>query len=72
MPPRYEIRLAERPGDPPWDAFSDLKVVTGGPVVLVAGELDQSALHGVLQRVRALRLELLDVRRARSRPRSPD
>ena len=37
-----------------------------GSTLLLRGELDQSALHGVLERARALHLDLLDVRRSRS------
>jgi hypothetical protein len=69
MPPHYEIRLACPPGRSPGETFGDLDVRTDGGVVLVTGELDQSALHGVLERVRALRWELLDLRRTRSRRR---
>jgi hypothetical protein len=58
--------LACPPGRSPGDAFADLDVLTDGGVVLVTGELDQSALYGVLERVRVLRWELLDLRRTRS------
>jgi hypothetical protein len=49
--------------------FDDLTVTTDGDVVLMTGRLDQSALHGVLERVRLLRWRLLDVRRSRHSPR---
>lgn len=69
MPPCYEVRLRARP-DARWaDWFLDLEMRTDGRVLLLRGELDQAALHGLLERARALRLELLDVRRSRSAPR---
>jgi hypothetical protein len=45
--------------------FADLTVTVDGDLVLMTGRLDQSALHGVLERVRVLHWRLLDVRRAR-------
>jgi hypothetical protein len=66
--PRYEIRLCARPGTRCTEWFLDLDVRTDGRVLLLRGELDQAALHGLLERVRILRLDLLDVRRSRSRP----
>lgn len=68
MPPRYEIRLVCRDGEWSDEAFADLDVVVRDGVVLLLGRLDQSALHGVLERIRARRYRVLDVRRARSRP----
>lgn len=69
MPARYEIRLRDRPGSRWADSFQDLEVRADGGVLVLSGELDQSALHGLLERARVLRLELLDVRRIRSAPR---
>ena len=66
MPPRYEIRLSDRRGLSAADQFPDVEVSRDGDALLLRGELDQSALHGVLERARALHLELLDVRRSRS------
>jgi hypothetical protein len=66
VPPRYEIRLDDRHGLPAADQFPDVEVSRNGSALLLRGELDQSALHGVLERARALRLDLLDVRRSRS------
>jgi hypothetical protein len=69
--PRYEIRLSGASGRSTGDVFGELDVTAEGAVVLVCGELDQSALHGVLQRIRVLRWELLDLRRTRGSPRRP-
>ncbi|HEY6746120.1 MAG TPA: hypothetical protein VI357_10425 [Mycobacteriales bacterium] len=71
MPPRYEIRLCPRPGTCCADWFADLDVRTDGTTLFLRGELDQAALHGLLERVRYLRLDLLDLRRSRSAPRRP-
>ena len=74
MPPRYEVRL--RTGSPADDhaagCFADLDVSSAGEVLVVGGEFDQSALHGLLQRIRVQRLELLDLRRTRGVARRPD
>ena len=69
MPPRYEVRLRERGATA--DSFPDCEVVVAGQVVIVGGDFDQAALHGLLQRIRVLRLELLDLRRTRGAPRRP-
>jgi hypothetical protein len=66
--PSYEIRLSRPEGPSAQQQFGDLTVVTDGDVVLLTGRLDQSALHGVLERIRLLRWRLLDVRRARRLP----
>ena len=66
MSPQYEIRVTRPLGRSLDDAFGDLEVRTDGTAVLLRGELDQSALHGVLERIRLLRWELLDLRRSRS------
>jgi hypothetical protein len=44
-------------------AFEGLTPITTAASTSLRGELDQAALHGVLQRVEGLGLELLDVRR---------
>jgi hypothetical protein len=69
MLPCYEIRLTHPDGESPHEAFGDLTVTVDGDLVLITGRLDQSGLHGVLERTRALRWRLLEVRRARSLPR---
>lgn len=69
MPPRYEIRLRAGPETCTADWFLGVDSRTHGGVLLLRGELDQAALHGLLERARVLRLDLLDVRRTRSAPR---
>lgn len=71
MPPRYDIRVRERPGELSSLAFLGLSASSAGGVVRLSGEMDQSALHGVLERVRILGLELIDVRRTSGPPRRP-
>ena len=68
MLPCYEIRLTYPEGTSPHEFFGDLTVTVDEDVVLITGRLDQSGLHGLLERVRALRWRLLEVRRTRSRP----
>jgi hypothetical protein len=67
--PCYEIRLSSADDTSAKKHFGDLTVTTDGDVVLMTGRLDQSALHGVLERIRVLRWRLLDVRRTRHLPR---
>jgi len=69
MLPSYEIRLTCPDDGEADEVFADLRVDRDGDVVLMTGRLDQSALHGVLERVRFMRWRLLDVRRTRSEPR---
>ncbi len=69
MAPRYEIRVAGAIDGSVLDAFAGFEVHREGDVTLLLGEMDQAALHGLLERVRVLGLELLDVRRARPSPR---
>jgi hypothetical protein len=64
--PRYEIRIAGRLDDTAAAAFGGLSVSARGGVTVVGGTLDQAGLHGVLERIRSLGLELVDVRRVRS------
>jgi len=68
VPPSYEIRLICRDVVRPGDVFGDLTVRRAGSVVFLRGCLDQSALHGVLERIRAAGWQVLDVRRVRSAP----
>lgn len=68
MPPEYEIRLRERAGEMSSFAFLGLNAVSDGYVLQLRGELDQAALHGVLERARVLGLDVLEVGLAGTAP----
>jgi hypothetical protein len=59
----YEITFAGEAVPAIIDAFEDFDVDVGaGRTTLRAQQFDQAALHGALDRLRALGLELLEVR----------
>ena len=65
----YEIRVRGPLSEIKLSAFPDLRAKAEGAEAVLAGELpDQAALFGVLAQVRALGLELLEVRRKERRP----
>jgi hypothetical protein len=60
----YEIRIRGLLGETLLGAFPGLHAKEHGAETVLAGALpDQAALHGVLARIEALSLELLEVRR---------
>ena len=62
--PQYEIRVRGRLSDRLLGAFPEVDARFDGNGTVLAGALpDQSALHGVLARIEALGLELIEVRR---------
>jgi hypothetical protein len=61
----YEIRIAGKLGPAAQEAFAGLGMDTEPTSTVLSGEMDQAALHGLLDRVRALGLELVDIRRVR-------
>jgi hypothetical protein len=66
--PEYEIRV-RGPIDPSWsDWFGGLEVsLTGTGDTLLSGlVVDQTALHGILLRIRDLSLELISLRQLES------
>ncbi len=71
-PAAYEIRVRGRLG-PAWsDWFTGLRVtLEDDGDTLLAGLLDQAALHGVLRRVRDLGVPLISVTRMESERRIP-
>lgn len=67
-PTRYEIRVRGLLGDRLISAFPELDAATRNRETVLTGALpDQAALHGVLARIEALGLELLEVRHVRER-----
>ena len=61
---KYEIRVRGRLSDAVLDRFDELDAdIATEETVLQGPVCDQAALHGILDRVRALGLELLEVRR---------
>lgn len=65
---RYEIRIAGRLDEAAAAAFTGLRVTVRGSVTVLAGDFDQAALHGLLERIRSLGLDLMDARRVRGAP----
>jgi hypothetical protein len=64
----YEIKVVGSPGPATREAFADLVVEVEPPVTILSGDLDQDGLHVVLDRVRALGLELVEIRQGPGRP----
>ena len=65
MPAHYEIRVVGPIDETSRAALSDLEPDTLEEVAMtvITGEFDQAQLHGLLERLRYLRLDLDDVRR---------
>jgi hypothetical protein len=64
QPPNYEFLVRGHLGATMLRAFPALHAQTRGEDTLLRGSIaDQSALHGVLGRIEALGLELLELRR---------
>jgi hypothetical protein len=64
----YQVRVRGRLSTTLLAAFPELRAQVRGAETLLAGQLpDQAALFGVLDRVEALGLELLEVRRTEDR-----
>lgn len=64
----YEIRVVGALGPAAQEAFAHLAVDVEPTATVLSGRLDQPGLHAVMDLVRALGLELLDIRPA---PESP-
>jgi hypothetical protein len=62
---RYEVRIAGELDATAATAFAGLSLATSDGITVLRGEFDQAALHGLLERIRALALDLVDVRRVR-------
>jgi hypothetical protein len=60
----FEIRIKGRVGQTFRSAFEELTVTVNPPETVLHGAgLDQAALYGILDRIQALGLELVEVRR---------
>jgi len=60
----YKIRVIGSLGPATREAFADMLVETEQTITLLSGQLDQCGLHSVLDRVRALGLELVEIKQA--------
>lgn len=64
MPSVYDLTVQGEAGPTIEAAFPELALRAGGGVTVLHGELvDQAALHGVIERIQSLGLELIDVHR---------
>jgi hypothetical protein len=60
----YEVRVVGSLGPVARKAFADLMVDVEPTSTVLSGELEQADLHALLDRVRALGLELVEVKQA--------
>jgi len=71
--PIYEIRIAGQLDEATATAFAGLDMTSQGEVTVITGEFDQAALHGLLEKIRLLGLDLVEARRiTSSRRRGPE
>jgi hypothetical protein len=71
--PIYEIRIAGQLDEATATAFAGLDMTSQGEVTVITGEFDQAALHGLLEKIRLLGLDLVEARRiTSSRRRAPE
>jgi hypothetical protein len=68
----YEIRVKGRLSDTVTDAFEDFTASVKPAETVMRGNIrDQSELHGLLDRIQSLGLELIEVRRLPEGDREP-
>jgi hypothetical protein len=67
-PHLYNVRVAGRLGPAGTEAFADVAIELEPGATVLSAELCQSGLHELLDRIRALGLELVDVRQPASAP----
>jgi hypothetical protein len=60
----YEIRVIGSFGPATSEAFADMMMKVEPCITVLSGYLDQRGLHAVLDRMRALDLELIEIKRA--------
>jgi hypothetical protein len=61
----YEVRIVGHVDPAAAAAFADLSITASGGMTVLRGEFDQAGLHGLLEWIRALDLDLVDARRVR-------
>ena len=59
----YEIRVRGRLSEALATAFDGLTAQASPAETVLSGSVDQASLHGVLERIQSLGLELVEVRR---------
>lgn len=59
----YLITIVGGLGDIGREAFGDFRIESNGINTVLAAELDQAGLHGALNRIMALAIELAELRR---------
>jgi hypothetical protein len=68
----YEIRIRGRVGDSVLASFEDMDAAVSSAETVLRGRIsDQAQLHGVLERIQLLGLELIEVRQV-PEPSAPD
>jgi hypothetical protein len=68
---RYDIQVAGRMSMEMSEQFADIDIRGVPDATVLSADIDQAALHGLLERIRLLGLELVDVRRVRPGCRAP-
>jgi hypothetical protein len=63
--PTYEIRIADRLDKATLTSFTGLDVTVRAGATVITGQFDQAALHGMLEMIRLLGLDLEEARRVR-------
>jgi hypothetical protein len=63
-PRRYRIFLGGGLSTAICEAFEGFTIASDGAHTTLAADLDQAALHGALQRIRSLDLDLIELTRA--------
>lgn len=64
----YEIRIAGRVDKTTLTSFAGLAVSFRDETTVITGQFDQAALHGMLEMIRSLGLDLLEARRIDAPP----
>jgi hypothetical protein len=59
----YRITILGGLGEIGHEAFGDFRIERNGINTVLAAEMDQAALHGALNRIMALAIELVELRR---------